>query len=231
MDPKSTVTPLGNRGIIYCISGLGADERAFSKLTVEGYTLHVIQWLKPYPKETIAQYAARMREPITEENPILMGLSFGGMICTEIARQIPVQKIILVSSVKSLHELPFWMKAVAKLKLNKVVPLKRTSRFAEAVQNLMLGISTPEEKAIVAVSRKKDNKEYIYWAVNQVINWKNNWQHQSTFHIHGDADRMFPIKRVKATYIIKNAGHFMIMNRANEVSGYINLILNRDREA
>jgi pimeloyl-ACP methyl ester carboxylesterase len=213
---------------IYCISGLGADERAFSKLTVEGYNLHVIQWLKPYPKETIVQYAARMREPIAQENPILMGLSFGGMICTEIAKQMPVQKIILVSSIKSLYELPFWMRAVAKLKLNKVVPLKRTSKFSEAVQNLFLGISTPEEKAVVAVSRKKDNKEYIHWAVNQVINWKNNWQHQYTFHIHGDADRMFPIKRVKATYIIKNAGHFMIMNRADEVSSYINLIVNRE---
>jgi pimeloyl-ACP methyl ester carboxylesterase len=211
---------------IYCISGLGADERAFSKLTVEGYNLHVIQWLKPYPKETIVQYAARMREPIGEENPILMGLSFGGMICTEIAKQITVEKIILISSIKSLHELPLWMKAVAKLKLNRVVPLKRTSRFSESIQNLFLGISTPEEKAVVAVSRRKDNKAYIQWSVNEVINWKNNWQHQSTFHIHGDKDRMFPIKRVKATYIIKNAGHFMIMNRADEVSSYINLIMN-----
>ncbi len=214
---------------IYCISGLGADERAFSKLTVEGYQLHIIQWLEPFKNEIIGAYATRMREPINEKNPILMGLSFGGMICTEIAKQITVEKIILISSVKSLHELPFWMRAVAKLKLNKVVPLKRTSKFSEAIQNLFLGISTPEEKAVVAVSRKKDNKEYIYWAVNEVINWKNNWQHHSTFHIHGDADRMFPVKRVKATYIIKNAGHFMIMNRAEEVSGYINLIVNHGR--
>jgi pimeloyl-ACP methyl ester carboxylesterase len=233
MAPKSTYTPLGSplpepkgvRGIIYCISGLGADERAFSKLTIIGYQLKVIPWLNPLANETIEQYATRMREPIIEENPILMGLSFGGMICTEIAKQITVQKIILISSIKSLHELPFWMKAIATLKLNKVVPLKRTSKFSEAVQNLFLGISTAEEKAVVAVSRKKDNKAYIYWAVNQVINWKNNWQHECTFHIHGDADRMFPIKKVKATYIIKKAGHFMIMNRAEEVSRYINLIV------
>jgi pimeloyl-ACP methyl ester carboxylesterase len=231
MDPKSTYTPFGDRGIIYCISGLGADERAFSKLQIQGYQLHIIQWLEPLKNETIEQYATRMREPIAEENPILMGLSFGGMMCTEIAKQITVKKIILISSIKSLHELPLWMKAVAKLKLNKVVPLKRTSRFSESIQNLFLGISTPEEKAVVAVSRRKDNKAYIQWSVNEVINWKNNWQHQATFHIHGDKDRMFPIKRVKATYIIKNAGHFMIMNRAEEVSSYINLIVSRDREA
>jgi pimeloyl-ACP methyl ester carboxylesterase len=214
-----------DRGTIFCISGLGADEKAFSKLTVAGYQLYIIQWLQPLKNETIEAYATRMRQPIIEENPILMGLSFGGMICTEIAKQITVKKIILISSIKSLHEMPLWMRAVAKLNLNKVVPLKRTSKFAEAIQNLFLGITTPEEKAVVAISRRKDNKAYIQWAVNQVINWKNDWQHPSTFHIHGDADRMFPIKRVKATYIIKNAGHFMIMNRASEVSSCINLII------
>ncbi len=222
---KTTDIPLGQRGIIYCISGLGADERAFSKLIIEGYQLHVIQWLKPLAKETIAQYAARMRETIAEENPVLMGLSFGGIICTEIAKQITVKKIILISSVKSLHELPRWMWVVAKLRLNKMVPLKRTSKFSTQIQNFFLGISTPEEKAIVAVSRKKDNTEYIHWAVNEVINWKNSWQHQAIFHIHGDKDKIFPVKRVNATYVIKNAGHFMIMNRAEEVSIYINQIL------
>jgi pimeloyl-ACP methyl ester carboxylesterase len=206
---------------IYCISGLGADERAFSKLTINGYHLSVIPWLKPLAKETIGQYAERMRENIVDGNPVLMGLSFGGMICAEIAKQI-----ILISSVKSLHEMPGWMGVVAKLRLNKMVPLKRTSKFSEKIQDFFLGISTPEEKAIVAVSRKKDNREYIYWAVNQVVNWKNNWQHQSVFHIHGDKDKIFPVKKVKATYIIKNAGHFMIMNRADEVSSYINKIMN-----
>ena len=45
---------------IYCISGLGADERAFSKLRVKGYELKVIPWLIPGQNETIQEYAARM---------------------------------------------------------------------------------------------------------------------------------------------------------------------------
>ena len=84
---------------IYCISGLGADERAFSKLKVDGYALKVINWLIPEPNETIEHYASRMRAGITEENPVLMGLSFGGMMCTEIAKQIPVSKIIIISNI------------------------------------------------------------------------------------------------------------------------------------
>ena len=209
---------------IYCISGLGADERAFSKLKINGYALKVIQWLIPERNETIQAYAKRMRVAITEENPVLMGLSFGGMVCTEIAKQIPVHKIIIISSIKSSKELPLWMKAVAVLKLNKIVPLKST-RLTQPIQNRMLGVQSEEEKALVACFRRDVDLPYTTWAVNQAINWKNDWQHPNIFHIHGDNDHMFPIKNIKPTFIIKKAGHFMIMNRAAEVSTCINSIL------
>lgn len=201
---------------------MGADERAFSKLKVDGYRLKVIQWLQPLPKESIEAYAARMMEEVDEKNPILMGLSFGGMVCIEIAKQIDVKKIIIISSVKSYKELPVWMKTVAVLRLNKIVPIRSNVKITHPIQNHFLGISTPEEKAIVAVSRNKHNKQYLEWAVDKVVNWRNNWQHPAIFHVHGDADKMFPVKRLQAAQIIKGGGHFMIMNRAEEVSLFIN---------
>ena len=209
---------------IYCISGLGADERAFSKLKIHNYKLEVIKWLMPEPNEPLPHYAARMRLNISEENPILMGLSFGGMICTEIAKQMQVEKVIIISSIKSAKELPFWMKAVATLKLNKIIPLK-SSKLTQPIQNKMLGVQTEEEKALVACFRKEVDLPYTNWAVNQAINWKNEWQHPKIFHIHGDNDNMFPIRNIKPTHTIKKAGHFMIMNRAAEVSDCINTIL------
>jgi pimeloyl-ACP methyl ester carboxylesterase len=209
---------------IYCISGLGADERAFSKLKINGFILQVIPWLMPHPNETIEQYATRMRTDITAKNPILMGLSFGGMICTEIAKQIPVDKIIIISSIKSSKELPLWMKTVAALKLNKIVPLKST-KLTQPLQNKMLGIQSAEEKSLVASLRREADLPYTKWAVHQAINWKNDWHHPKIYHIHGDKDNMFPIKNIKADYTIKDAGHFMIMNRADEVSDCINKIL------
>lgn len=209
---------------IYCISGLGADERAFSKLRINGYALKVIPWLMPVKNENIQHYAKRMCADIKEENPVLMGLSFGGMLCTEIAKQIPVDKIIIISSIKSSKELPFWMKAAATLKLNKIVPLKST-RLTQPIQNKMLGVQTDEEKTLVASLRREADLPYTNWAVNQALNWKNSWRHPNIYHIHGDKDNMFPIKNIKADYTIKNAGHFMIMNRAAEVSDCVNSIL------
>jgi len=32
---------------IYCISGLGADERAFCRLQIKGHTMSALPWLMP----------------------------------------------------------------------------------------------------------------------------------------------------------------------------------------
>ncbi|HQW94029.1 MAG TPA: alpha/beta hydrolase, partial [Ferruginibacter sp.] len=153
-----------------------------------------------------------------------MGLSFGGMLCTEIAKQIPVKKIIIISSIKSSSEIPFWMKTAARLRLNKIVPLKST-KLTQPIQNMMLGVETAEEKTLVASLRSEVDLPYTNWAVNQAINWKNDWQHPHLYHIHGDNDHMFPIKNIRPDFTIKNGGHFMIMNKAAEVSNCINSIL------
>ncbi|MEO6723612.1 MAG: alpha/beta hydrolase [Ferruginibacter sp.] len=209
---------------IYCISGLGADERAFSRLEIEGYSITCLPWLTPAPKETIGDYAKRMSDGIKDERPVLMGLSFGGIMCIEIARQIPVEKVILISSIKCANELPGWMKAAGMLRLNRIFPM-RSNKFTEAIQNRNLGISTPEEKEMVSAYRLNAPQEYVDWAINEILNWRNSWYPAKIYQVHGDADKLFPIRKVAATHIIKGGGHFMIMNKATEVSAALQQIL------
>ena len=73
---------------IYCISGLGADEKAFDRLKVNGYSLHHLKWIPPLANENLSSYARRKLNDIKENNPIILGLSFGGMIAIEMAKQI-----------------------------------------------------------------------------------------------------------------------------------------------
>ena len=209
---------------IYCISGLGADERAFSKLKLQGYQLVHLPWLLPVRDETIGQYAKRMSENIPDENPVLMGLSFGGIMSIEIAKHVPTEKVILISSVKSSNEIPTWMKLAGKLKLNRVMPM-RPYKIFEPLQNYNLGAKSPEEKEMANAFRKNVSQQYLDWAINQVLNWKNNWTPASLYHIHGNADKLFPIKRINTNFIVNNAGHLMVMNKAKEVSQFLNTIL------
>lgn len=130
---------------IYCISGFGADERVFSKLNFGENEVHFIPWKIPEKHETIESYAARMNQDILHPNPVLVGLSFGGMMSIEIAKLISVEKIVLLSSVSTRHELPLYMKIVGKLRLNRLIPMKPYP-ILEPIENYNLGVETKEEK-------------------------------------------------------------------------------------
>ena len=209
---------------IYCISGLGADERAFNKLQIDNAELITLRWLPPEKNEPIEQYAARMAAGIKHDNPILLGLSFGGIMSIEIGRLIPVKAVILVSSIKSSAELPSWMKWIGATKINRLFPVK-SAGFMEPITNRTLGITSVEERTMVREFRKNSPVSYNNWAVDKILNWKSCTANFPTFHIHGSSDRIFPIKKIKATHIIEGGKHLMIMSKAEEVSSCINKIL------
>lgn len=209
---------------IYCISGFAADERVFAHLKFGENSIHFIPWQIPRHNESIGSYAHRMCNDILHPNPVLLGLSFGGMMSIEIAKEISVEKIILISSVSTLHELPLYMKIAGKLRLNHLVPLRPYS-FLEPWENYTLSAQTPEEKRLVREYRRNLNIQYSDWAIDQVLNWKNEWYPENLIHIHGTKDHIFPIKNIKADFVIQGGGHLMLMNKAEEVNEILKKIL------
>lgn len=206
--------------VIYCISGLGAGEKIFSNLHINGYKLQHIPWTVPKKKETIEAYASRMATSIKQKNAIVLGVSFGGMMGIEIAKQLSLERLFLISSIKSSDELPAWMKMAASLKLDRVINVQSLP-FTEMIGNKRLGVSNEEEKQMVREYRRTADPVYVNWAVHQVINWKNKWQPPHTIHIHGDSDSIFPLKNIKASHTVKDGTHLMIFNRAKEISQLI----------
>jgi esterase/lipase len=209
---------------IYCISGLGADERVFDKLKIRGVILQHVKWLMPEKNETIENYSSRMSLQIEDENPVLMGISFGGIMAIEIAKQKQTQKIILISSVKTKKELPAWMRFCGKFNLNLFMPPRSPKWFSPIAENY-LGASNVEEKSLAKNFRETISPVYLHWAVDKIIKWQNAIQPTTIFHIHGTRDKTFPIKNVQPTHSIKNGGHFMIMNKADEISAIIETII------
>jgi pimeloyl-ACP methyl ester carboxylesterase len=209
---------------IYCISGFGADERLFSNFFLPGYEIHFVKWITPEKNESINSYAKKLIAQINHPNPILIGVSFGGIMCIEIAREIQTALIIIISSIKSTAEMPFWMQVSGKLKLNRLFPM-RSYKILQPIQNYNLGVITNEEKGLVNNYRKNLNLEYSNWAVNAILNWKNNTAPKNLFHIHGTKDRIFSINKIKPDHTIQNGGHLMILNRSSEINECINNIL------
>ena len=209
----------------YLLSGLGADGTVFQYLDFEGVEVEYMEWLSPLPKETLPAYAKRMTQKITTPHPILVGLSFGGMVAMEIAKQILVKKVILISSAKERKELPWFYRFSAKLKLQKILPytlIKRTNGFTY----WLFGATSAHEKALLKEIFRKTPTTFLKWAINAILTWKNTEIYTHILHIHGDKDRILPYRNVKDTLCITGGGHSMIVNKAHEIAPLINKFLN-----
>ncbi|MFT3844379.1 MAG: alpha/beta hydrolase [Lacibacter sp.] len=211
---------------IYFISGLGANEQVFTRLQLTDVVPVYLKWIIPQKNELIQNYAKRMLQQIDEPNPVLLGLSFGGMIAVEMAKQYPVQHIILVSSVKTRNELPWWMKAAGKLKLHKIIKTK-PNPVLYPVEDFFLGAVSDEEKKLVTQFRQNVDDVYLEWAINVIVNWNNVTIPENITHIHGITDKIFPIGNIQADYNISGGGHFMVYNKAEDVSRFINSVLKK----
>ncbi len=205
---------------IYFLSGLGADARVFKNLVLPGYDRVYIEWIGPLPKETIAQYATRIKSQITTERPVIIGLSFGGMIAIEIAKQIPETKVILISSAKTKRDLIPGNKLFFKLKLYKIIPgfmIKHTNFLV----NNLFGVKTKEDKEILKAVMKETDVHFFRWAVGSIAQWDNEVVPPQVIQIHGTADRMIPNFGVEPDYTIDGGGHMMVLNKADTISKII----------
>src|SRR5258708_37464041 len=108
----------------YFISGLAADGRVFKHIQLpKGLETIYLNWIPPQEEEALPHYALRLATSINTKEPfVLLGLSFGGMLAIEIAKQLHPVSTILISSIPVSDHLPGYFKAAGKIGLHKMVP-------------------------------------------------------------------------------------------------------------
>lgn len=205
---------------VFFISGLGADERSFSFLDLSFCQPVFIHWLTPLPKETLVAYALRLRATITEPNPTIVGLSFGGMLVTEMAKADATIKPIIISSNKSSTEFPFWLKIGKYVPVYKWIPntLFQSPRLGAF---WFMGATDEREKRVVKAIIKDTDIAFTKWAIEAIMHWDNKETPTNIYHIHGTKDRLLPHFFANATTLIPNGSHLMIMTHAAAISKLI----------
>jgi pimeloyl-ACP methyl ester carboxylesterase len=213
---------------IYFVSGLGADARVFRLLKFEGYRPVHIEWLEPEKGETIAHYAQRLTAQIQSPHPIIVGLSFGGMIAVEIAKQIEVKKVILISSAKDKSEIPGYFKLFRWMPIHRIFPFKSLLWAVYWFAYWIFGSESSDERHLLKAILRDTDAHFLKWALHKVVTWNNEVIPDSLFHIHGSGDRIFPIRYVEVDHIIEKAGHLMIVNRAGLISALLEKIMSQE---
>ena len=205
---------------IYIISGLGADKRMFQNFSFEGFEVVHIDWDLPLENETLQNYALRISENIKDENAILIGLSFGGIISVEISKIKKFKKIFLLSSAKTKFEIPFYYRFLGKLNLLRIIPSSILKRL-NSLTYLVFGAKTNFEKNLLKDIIKNTDKHFLKWALHQIMNWKNENYSENIVHIQGDSDLILPHNFIKYDYLIKDGTHFMTLNQSKEIETII----------
>lgn len=212
---------------LYFMPGLAAGPEIFEKLEFdkEKYSIHYLNWIKPLStEENIENYALRLSEKIKEKNPVLIGVSFGGIMIQELAKFVTPRQVINISSVKNQKELPKKFKFAEFIKIYKFFPTVVIENFEEYAHYFM-GKSLKRKADLYKKYLSVRNKTYLKWSIYNVINWKQLKPIENIIHIHGTKDTVFPIKNIKNAIEIKEGSHIMILTRAKKISKIIDEVL------
>ncbi len=199
---------------VYFMPGLAASSLIFENISLpeDVFECVFLEWEIPLKNEPLLVYTERMAKKIKHENPVLIGVSFGGILVQELAKFVDARKVIIISSIKSNQELPDIMKVAKTTKIYKLVP----TGFLLNIENLRVLSFIKRIKERLPLYRKYlsfRNKHYLDWSIAQVVLWDRTQPDENVIHIHGEQDEIFPMKYIRDCIVVKGGTHIMILNR------------------
>ena len=204
-----------NKIPVYFMPGLAASTTIFEhiKLPEDQFEMYFLEWFLPNDKESIESYAKRMNEKILHENPVLIGVSFGGILVQEMAKLMPTRKVIIISSVKSNTEFPSRLKMAKATKVYKILPTQLISNVELLVKYAFGSTIIKKRLKLYEKYLSVRDKSYLDWSIENVLLWYQKIADKNIIHIQGDADEVFPIKNIQKCIVVKGGTHIMIINK------------------
>jgi pimeloyl-ACP methyl ester carboxylesterase len=221
------------------IPGLGADERLLTPQREAFPDLIVPPWLPLKKTDGLPEYAARLAETLPRDKPMIVGgVSLGGMIACELARELSplscnengtaplVKGVVLIASCPTRSGIrPFFRIAG---KLWSIIPpgIFHLAKFlAYPVWSCLNPVPAADQKTLLAMFRKQDNR-FMHWAVAAILRWHPKpLEHIPVYHIHGDRDLVLPARFISPTQLIPDGGHLINVTHASEVNAFLKEII------
>ena len=204
---------------VYFVPGLAAGKEIFRNIVLPKavYDIHVLEWLIPENNESLIAYASRMAFRIKEQNAVLIGVSFGGVVAQEMSSFLNLRKLIVISSIKTRDEMPQRLKIAAKTLAYKLVPTSIVLSASDLTK-YAIGPKTEKRLRLYQEYLHVRDKRYLDWAIEQMVTWERKSQIKGVVHIHGDSDQVFPRKNIRSCIEIKEGTHIMILNKGSVIS-------------
>ncbi|MBA3683005.1 MAG: alpha/beta hydrolase [Bacteroidetes bacterium] len=179
----------------------------------------------PAKGASMKEYAILLIKQIdTTSDYSFIGVSLGGMLCSELAEILHPKKIIIISSAKCRKELPFRYRFQKSIPIYKLFP-KGMIKFGARILQPIVEPDRKKNKATFKSMLKNKNATFLKRSVNMIIRWDKKTYHESIIHIHGTKDHTLPIRKTKPTIVVEKGSHMMTLTRAKEIEKIVNSIL------
>lgn len=211
---------------VFIISGLGADGRLFKHIQLPGHEIVLTDVVDYVQTDTLSTYAQKLinHYDITS-NDIVLGDSLGGMIAIEVAKLVSPKMAILISSIKTVKEAPAYFKFFRSVPVYRVIPDKLFTSVG-FLAKYAFGHMSKEDAQLFSSMLANSSPRFMKWAMYAILHWENEITPPDLHHIHGDADRVFPIKTIRDATIIKGGSHIMIFDKADEINILLQNLIN-----
>lgn len=203
-----------NKIPVYFMPGLAASSTIFERIDLPSaqFEVFLLEWEIPLPSETLSHYAQRMALKVTHENPVLIGVSFGGILVQEMATFLSPLRVLIISSVKTNLEFPRRMKVAKATKAYKLIPTSLLLNV-ENLAKFSFGDKIKSRLKLYEKFLSVRDRSYLDWAIEQVILWERTEADPKVIHIHGDQDDVFPVKYIRNAIVVPGGTHAMILFR------------------
>jgi pimeloyl-ACP methyl ester carboxylesterase len=205
---------------IILLSGMAADEHLFDEQLASFPNLRVQPWVPPLPGESLRGYAERLTPLVDPGRPCLLGgASFGGVVALEIAAHLPALGCILIGSIRSPSGLP--------LRWRMLFPV---AALGPEALNVLLGMAAWLGRPVLTARTRRwlqrlsrPEAAFVRWAICALIRWRPSAaiRHVRVFHIHGAADRVFPVGLARADVVVAGGAHALSIFNPWEVNEFI----------
>lgn len=214
---------------VVLLSGMGSDRRFLDRLQIPGITVHTPDHLPPIRNESLAAYAAKVaREHAIEEGDVVGGASFGGMLAAEIAGSQRVAGLILLGSCIRPRCLPRsyrWIERIGPLIPDAFLGVRSLS----VLLRWRLGPLTEEAEALLVAMARDCPVELIREFARMAVRWDGAPAIGCpVLSIHGDRDRIIPLRCAEDGVILRDAGHAFPLTHAPQTVEAIQRFLARD---
>lgn len=205
------------------LPGMGCDRRLFEPQFAAFPRLEVPPWLEPRHEESLTAYGRRMAATVADDGPIVLGgMSMGGMVALEMARYLPVKRVILIASCRSGRCIR--RSLCLPERLARPLPALVYKALHPAAPLLIRGGRLSDQQRALFVTMVRDtDHHFLKWACGAILRWSFDAGGAAAIpiaHIHGRQDWLIPAERVQPDALLPG-GHMIHWSHTEAVNDFI----------